>query len=216
MRSRIPSHIRWTGHKKMEELLDDPLAESLYGLFLKVKDSPRHITIKPEIILNEVYLISNKIYQDAEPSNLIEDYEHEIESDMGWHYARELVMPMIHALIKVQKKNPQKVDCALVAIERKYNKSCYWPTFATELRTEERPAIIHSDHHPHVIDIAMKKLQNELSQYQDINPKNIYVTLNIQNDISGIDHLHLDHADVAVGVAEKGSNVFHHKIENHE
>ena len=51
MRSRIPSHIRWTGHKKMEELLDDPLAESLYGLFLKVKDSPRHITIKPEIIL---------------------------------------------------------------------------------------------------------------------------------------------------------------------
>jgi hypothetical protein len=35
----------------MEELLDDPLAESLYGLFLKVKDSPRHITIKPEIIL---------------------------------------------------------------------------------------------------------------------------------------------------------------------
>lgn len=127
----------------MEELLDDPLAKSLYGLFLKVKDSPRHITIKPEIILNEVYLISNKIYQDAEPSNLIEDYEHEI-------------------------------------------------------------------------DIAMKKLQAELSQYQNINPTNIYVTLNIQNDISGIDHLHLDHADVAVGVAEKGSNVYHHKKENHE
>lgn len=216
MRSRIPSHIRWTGHKKMEELLDDPLAESLYGLFLKVKDSPRHITIKPEIILNEVYLISNKIYQDAEPSNLIEDYEHEIESDMGWHYARELVMPMIYALIKGQKKKPQKVDCALVAIERKYHKSCYWPTFATVLRTEKRSAKNHPDLQPHVIDIAMKKLQAELSQYQNINPTNIYVTLNIQNDISGIDHLHLDHADVAVGVAEKGSNVYHHKKENHE
>jgi hypothetical protein len=24
------------------------------------------------------------------------------------------------------------------------------------------------------------------------------------------------HADVAVGVAEKGSNVYHHKTENHE
>ena len=216
MRSRIPSHIRWTGHKKMEELLDDPLAESLYGLFLKVKDSPRHITIKPEIILNEVYLISNRIYQDAEPSNLIEDYEHEIESDMGWHYARELVMPMIHALIKRQKKNPPKVDYALLAIENKYKKSCYWPTFANISCPMERPARIIPDHQPRMIDIAMKKLQTELSQYQDVNPKNIYVTLNIQNDISGIDHLHLDHADVAVGVAEKGSNVYHHKTDNHE
>lgn len=217
MRSRIPSHIRWTGHKKMEELLDDPLAESLYGLFLKVKDSPRHITIKPEIILNEVYLICNRIYQDTEPSNLIEDYEHEIESDMGWHYARELVMPMIYALIKGQKKNPPKVDCALVAIERKYNKSCYWPTFATIARYNDKSAGYRPEHHqPHVIDLAMKKLKTELSLYTDVNPKNIYVTLNIQNDISGIDHLHLDHADVAVGVAEKGSNVYHHKIDNHE
>ena len=216
MRSRIPSQIRWTGHKKMEELLDDPLAESLYGLFLKVKDSPRHITIKPEIILNEVYLISNKIYQDTEPSNLIEYYEHEIESDMGWHYARELVMPMIYALIKGQKKKPQKVDCALVTIEKKYNKSSYWPTFATMACSINRSARNMSDLQPNVIDIAMKKLQTELSLYQDISQKNIYVTLNIQNDISGIDHLHLDHADVAVGVAEKGSNVYHHKIDNHE
>ena len=135
---------------------------------------------------------------------------------MGWHYARELVMPMIYALIKGQKEHPQEVGYALMAIERKYHKSCYWPTFATVLRTEERPAKHYSEHQPHVIDIAMKKLQTELSQYQDVNPKNIYVTLNIQNDISGIDHLHLDHADVAVGVAEKGSNVYHHKIDNHE
>ena len=48
MRSRIPSHIRWKGHKKMEELLDDPLAESLYGLFLKAKSSPIHIAFKPK------------------------------------------------------------------------------------------------------------------------------------------------------------------------
>jgi hypothetical protein len=35
--------------------------------------------------------------------------------------------------------------------------------------------------------------------------------------ISGnIDHLHVAHADVAVGVAEKGSNVYHHKTDSHE
>ena len=73
MSSRIPSRIRWTGHKKKEELLDDPLAESLYGLFLKVKDSPRHIAIKPEKLINEVYYICNRFYQDTNPSVMIDD-----------------------------------------------------------------------------------------------------------------------------------------------
>ena len=216
MRSRIPSQIRWTGHKKMEELLDDPLAESLYGQFLKVKDGPRHINIKPEIILNEVYLISNKIYQDAEPSNLIEDYEHEIESDMGWHYAKDLVMPMVYALISCQMKRPQYVDKALMVIQDKYIKSSYWPIFSA--MTNPRHACIRKDrNHSQVIDLALNQIQRNLSVYQDLGQKNIYVTLNIQNDINGnIDHLHVAHADVAVGVAEKGSNVFHHKTENNE
>ena len=42
--------------------------------------------------------------------------------------------------------------------------------------------------------------------------------------IKGIKHefikrrngIHIDHADVAVGVAEKGSNVYHHKTDSHE
>ena len=213
MRSRIPSQIRWTGHKKMEELLDDPLAESLYGLFLKVKDSPRHITIKPELLLNEAYFISNKIYQDEEPCDMIEDYEHEIESDLGWHYAKDLVMPMIYALISSQKKRPQYVDRALMVIENKYIKSCYWPVFSS------MPHRYHASvrKKPQVLDMTMKQIQKNLSIYQDLSQKNIYVTLNIRNDISGnIDHLHVAHADVAVGVAEKGSNVYHHKTENHE
>lgn len=187
MRSRIPSQIRWTGHKKMKEMLDDPLAESLYGLFLKVKDSPRHINIKPELILNEVYFISNEIYKDTEPCEMIDVYEHEIESDMGWHYAKDLVMPMVYALINCQKKRPPYVDKALLVIQDKYVKSSYWPIFSS--MTNPRHAC----------------------------QKNIYITLNIQNDINGnIDHLHVAHADVAVGVAEKGSTVFHHKTENHE
>ncbi len=40
MRSTKASPICWTGHKKMEELLDDPLAESLYGLFFKGEGQP--------------------------------------------------------------------------------------------------------------------------------------------------------------------------------
>ena len=201
MRSRIPSQIRWTGQKKMEELLDDPVAESLYGLYLKVKDSPRHITIKPELLLNEAYFISNRIYQDKEPSEMIEVYEHEIESDMGWHYAKDLVMPMIYALMVIQEK---------------YIKSSYWPVFSS--MPNPRHVTIRKDrNHSQVLDMTLNQIQKNLNVFQDLDQKNIYVTLNIQNDFNGnIDHLHVAHADVAVGVAEKGSNVYHHKTENHE
>ena len=39
MATRTNGGIRWTKHKKIEELLDDPLVEEVYGLFLQVKDS---------------------------------------------------------------------------------------------------------------------------------------------------------------------------------
>ena len=39
MTSRTNGGIRWTRHKKIEEFLDDPLVEEIYGLFLQVKDS---------------------------------------------------------------------------------------------------------------------------------------------------------------------------------
>ena len=45
------------------------------------------------------------------------------------------------------------------------------------------------------------------------------MTINVfvRNDISGeIKDIHVTHADVAVGVAEKGSNVCHHKTDSHE
>ena len=216
MRSRIPSQMRWNGQKKMEELLDDPVAESLYGLYLKVKDSPRHITIKPELLLNEVYSISNKIYKDKEPYNMIDVYEHEIESDMGWHYAKDLVMPMVYALISCQTKRPQYVDKALMVIQDKYHKCSYWPVFSS-MPIPSHESNRQGRNHSQVIDMTLKQIQRNLSVFQDLNQKNIYVTLNIQNDINGnIDHLHVAHADVAVGVAEKGSNVYHHKTENHE
>ena len=216
MRSRIPRQMRWNGHKRMEELLDDPVAESLYGLFLKVKDGPRHITIKPELLLNEVYFISNKIYQDKEPCDKIEVYEHEIESDMGWHYAKDLVMPMIYALINCQKKRPQYVDKFLGVIKEKYIKSSYWPVFSS-MPNPHHASIRKDRHHSKVIDMTLNQIQKNLNVFQDLGQKNIYFTLNIQNDINGnIDHLHVAHADVAVGVAEKGSNVYHHKTDSHE
>ncbi len=126
MRSKVPSGIRWTGNKTKEELLDDPLAESLFGLFLKVKDSPRHIAFKPEKLINEVYYICNRFYQDANPSAMIDSYAHDIESDMGWSYATELVMSMAYIVVKSQRKNPDRVEELLQTIEEHYKYNCYW------------------------------------------------------------------------------------------
>jgi hypothetical protein len=126
MRSKVPSGIRWTGNKTKEELLDDPLAESLFGLFLKVKDSPRHIAFKPEKLINEVYYICNRFYQDANPCAMIDSYAHDIESDMGWSYATELVMSMAYIVVKSQRKNPDRVEELLQTIEEHYNFNCYW------------------------------------------------------------------------------------------
>ena len=71
------------------------------------------------------------------------------------------------------------------------------------------------------------KMVNELLKAQNLiefweeRLRIIYqpMTINIfvRNDFSGeIKDLHVAHADVAVGVAEKGSNVCHHKTDRHE
>ena len=126
MGSRIPSGIRWKGSKGKEELLDDPIAESLFGLFLKVKDSPRHIAFKPERLINEVYYMCNRFYQEKNPSEKMDDFSHEIEQDMGWRYATELVMPMAYVVLKSQKSLPAKMKRMVLAIEEDYGTSSYW------------------------------------------------------------------------------------------
>jgi hypothetical protein len=91
-----------------------------------VKDSPRHIAFKPEKLINEVYYICNRFYQDANPSAMIDSYAHDIESDMGWSYATELVMSMAYIVVKSQRKNPDRVEELLQTIEKQYKFNCYW------------------------------------------------------------------------------------------
>ena len=55
MRPKTNKGIKWSGNRKLEELLDDPVNEELYGLFLKVKDSPRHIAISAENLINRYH-----------------------------------------------------------------------------------------------------------------------------------------------------------------
>jgi len=157
MRSRIPSHIRWKGHKKMEELLDDPLAESLYGLFLKAKSSPIHIAFKP----------------------------------------KHLQFPL------------KKIFKMMRSIKSRYNHCCHWKERQSVI-VDTEPILDQTN-----LDIAsLLKNREDLEMF--IRSGGLNVTINVNNEFKGnIDHMHLAHADVAVGMAEKGANVYHHKIDKY-
>lgn len=216
MRSNVPSHISWTKHKTKEELLDDPLAESLYGLFLKVKDSPRHIAISPENLINEAYYIVNQIYQEDNPKDCLNRYAHEIELDLGWKYAIDIVMPMVYVVLRVQKRIPKRIEEVVKQIEGIYHQNCYWDVFCglangKKPQKQKKKLMI-----PQMLESAINQCKQE---FANVCGKEVYalnLTINLNNEIKDIEHLHLAHADVAVGVAEKGANVYHHKVIDNE
>jgi len=148
MRSRVPSTIRWTREKGKEELLDDPIAESLFGLFRKVENSPRHIAIKPEKLINEVYYICNRLYQDTNPCTKIDSYAQDIETDMGWSYATELVMSMVYVVLKSLRKIPGRIEKLVLAIEEHYRYCCYWDECLQllEKQRREEPKTFYFNH----------------------------------------------------------------------
>lgn len=129
MATRTNGGIRWTKHKKIEELLDDPLVEEVYGLFLQVKDSPRHIAITAENLLNEVFYICSKFYQDNNPEEQLGKYTQEIESDLGWHYASDLVMVIAYVVLGNRSRIPLKIQRIRNAIKFQYQHMYYWNVF---------------------------------------------------------------------------------------
>ena len=62
----------------------------------------------------------------------------------------------------------------------------------------------------------IKKLFRILCRKEHIVQVNLIIINNDHLFEGQIDHMHLNHADVAVGVAEEGSNVYHHQSNSHE
>ncbi len=147
-----------THNKKMEELLEDPINEELYGLFLKVKNSPRHIAINAESLFNEVYYLCAKLPKEKDPSGNLSVYAKEIETDLGWHYAAELVFPMLYAILKSKKRLSKKMLCLMETMEKNYGDTFYWNNFA-------RPLAVVKKRHPQPIRIDTRDLLMTLEKY---------------------------------------------------
>jgi hypothetical protein len=125
----------------VEDITDDPLGEELYGLFLKIKDSPRHISIKAETLFNEVYDMSSRLEHDKNPSEHLEEYAKDVERNLGWHYGVDLVFPMSYAVLKCKKRQSKKVQILLETIEHRYRDSIYWETFTQRLFVKNKRKI---------------------------------------------------------------------------
>ncbi len=118
-----------SGSMTKEGILEDSVLEEMYGLFLMVKDSPRHIAIKPEKLIGEVSYICNKFREDESAKDHLDDYAREIEEDMGWRYATDLVMSMAHFALTRQKRLSKRIGALAGSIERMYGSCCYWSAF---------------------------------------------------------------------------------------
>lgn len=191
------------GNKK-EVLIDETLKDELLGLFLKVKDSPIHVTIKASSLIKEVEHICSMFYRDKNPSEHLEKYITEIESDLGWHYAVDLVMTMAYNVVRIQPQKTRKILSLMKSIEIAFQKNVYWGSFlCLERKNNELETTI----------IALQKqLLIETNKRLKTKRGGININLNVKNQYTGeIKELKVAHADVAVGVAEKGSNVYHHK-----
>ena len=191
------------GNKK-EVLIDETLKDELLGLFLKVKDSPIHVTIKASSLIKEVEHICSMFYRDKNPSEHLENYITEIESDLGWHYAVDLVMTMAYNVFRVQPQKSQKILSLMKNIETAFQKNVYWGNF---LRLERKNNDLET-----TIIALQRQLLIETNKRLKTKRGEININLNVNNQFTGeIKELKVAHADVAVGVAENGSNVYHHK-----
>ena len=208
MRSRVPSTLRWTKQKTLDEILEDPVLEEAYGLFLRVKDSPRHIAFKPETLFNEVLAICTRMYEDKMPAEHLEHYAHDIYLDMGWHYAVDLVMTMAYALIKLQPKNPPSIQELLISIESQYQHNSYWAAF---LQMNKRQAPVRKRKPlqmipPDDIRAVVGQLNQQLAKVNGSSAGPIVFNLSISNEIKGpIDRLRVDKAEIYV--ESPGNNI---------
>lgn len=211
MQPKTSKGIKWSGNRKLEELLDNPVNEEIYGLFLRVKDSPRHIAISAENLINEVLYICSKFYQDDRPDKKLGVYVIEVGADLGWHYAADIVMPLAYALINAQRTIPKKIKVLLKSIESLYHSNSYWDK-CSHLTIKNKPTkaknvSIEAQNLGAISDDIAALLKKQLAGVS-------YVNININPQFTGeIKQMHVAHSDVAVGVAESGSTVFHHKIE---
>jgi hypothetical protein len=160
--------------RQKERLINDSVAEALLGLFQKVKDSPRHISIRGEQLLDEVHMLCTSFYKDRRPEARLQEYARQVEQDMGWHYAVELVMSMAYNVMRLKNTKSRKIEHLLANMEQNYRHCCYWQHF---LQLENVYA-----NYPSNTRVLLTGVLNGIDRQHHLP---IMVNINIENNFSG-------------------------------
>ncbi len=214
MEHLLPRDVLWVDKKKMGDFLTEPLNKKLYEIYLKIKRKKPSQDFRTLQLFNEVYYLCTRIIIENDAEADLEDYIQEIKKDMGWDYSTSLVVNMIYAVLSLRRGNSSEVRLFLLKIKRHYKLDYYKTSFSVFVEEEIR------QHQSYDLDFlpVLPTLPTEMIDINSLlnmlkkkgSPLNL--TINITNDFKGsnIEELKVKKADVVAGVAEKGSNVFHH------
>ena len=185
--------------------LEEPLDKGLLRIFDFMQSDHFYAKISPEIILREAYQYHQKVLEDMLSDNDFHEIYEAMKNDLGSYFAASVCMAMLYAVMAVGKSQKFNVLCLMNKIENRYRLRS-WMKDVTQLVFCVRNNIPNNIDTPIIIKLEDNRTIAE--------KKGVNITLNINNEYTGeIKQMQVAHSDVVVGVAENGSNVFHHKEE---
>ena len=216
MNQKLTRETFWKDKSLMADFLKEPLNKKLFEIYLGIKRNAPSQDFHTLQLFNEVYYICSRILHESSPQSELTEYISEIKKDMGWDYPTSIVVNMVYVVLSLSKQNSHSAAIMINKIRQHYKMDSYHTPFTQfvneEMRMGNRYDIAFGD--TAQIETLKAKSLPALSKEESVQEKTIHITVNINNSITGdIQHadIHVAHSDVVVGVAEKGSNVFHHK-----
>lgn len=218
MNQRLPRNMFWVDKTKMGDFLKEPLAKKLYEVYIDFKQklpNQKYHTLK---LFNEVFYQCSRIIALNKSMPDLSHVLSDIKSNLGWDYSTSIVVNMMYVVLSLQKNKTPGVTAFIKSIEHHYRLGQYKTPFYNLAETcmahgeyfEFKPTFQIPLSEPTMLFPCQSGEDPEGARYAPI-----YISLNVNNHFAGeIKQMQLAHADVAVGVAEKGANVFHHKKSN--
>lgn len=185
----------------IEVSIMESLFKRLRKIYQLINDGPFVMDLDSDTILCEVYKqslrVENEKLDDTDFSHIFREFQ----TKFKWYHAASISMMFLYAVLSIRVNPHFETLCLIRKIEKQY---------------KYRPLMnVIQDH---VSMLKERMVECGLMGYDQLLElkvhKNPIINVYVKNNFSGnISDMHLAHADVAVGVAESGSNVYHHKNE---
>lgn len=116
--------------RTLDEILSDHiLNDSLYNIFLDVKDSYYNLKISAEKVFNEVYYQCTRLSLDPHPEERVWDYRNDTKETTDWKYTSDLVFSIVYAILTLQPIKSPAIERFLRVLKGAGLNDCYFSEF---------------------------------------------------------------------------------------